>query len=96
MAPWRQEEKAKKPSHAGFHVPMVVLGRTGGEQRCHLLEPRLLPLDSLCSYHHSEPGQTAGCELGGGMSHMEPDDRIWQCRLHRWPAYVQTQSEAKA
>lgn len=66
MALWSQEEKAKKPSHAGFHVPMVVPGRTVGEQRCHLLEPRLLPLDSLCSYYHSEPGQTAGCELEEG------------------------------
>lgn len=46
-----KKSKSQEAHPRRVHTPIVVPGREGGEWRCHLLEPRLLPLGSLYSHH---------------------------------------------
>lgn len=87
MALWRQEEREpKKPRHAGFCTPIAVPGRAGGGQRHHLLEKGSSPqiLCVVAARQVSQDRLQAVSGEGVRSSHMEPDDRVWQCRIHRW------------
>lgn len=64
--------------------PPPLLRRAGGEQRCHLLEQGSSPWILSVACRVSWDRLQVLSREGGGAGHMEPDDRIWQWKLHRW------------